>query len=174
MTDESVTMASMSNESTPAFDITGVQWRQVSPRLIPVRMVSAVIFLGLPTLGALVPAWFVGGWVWLAPSVLALLTAWALWLIPRQVKAIGYVEQEEDLAIRKGVMFKSLTLVPYGRMQYVDVSAGPIARRMKIAQVQLHTASAATDASIPGLPQEEAARLRDQLSARGEAKLAGL
>src|SRR5699024_4756993 len=84
-----------------------------------------------------------------------------------------YVEQEEDLAIRKGVMFKSLTLVPYGRMQYVDVSAGPIARRMKIAQVQLHTASAATDASIPGLPQEEAARLRDQLSARGEAKLAG-
>ena len=174
MTGESVTMAPMSNESTPAFDITGVQWHQVSPRLIPVRMVTAVIFLGLPTLGSIAAAWFMGGWMWLVPAGLVLVTTWALWLIPRQVNAIGYAEQEEDLAIRKGVMFKSLTLVPYGRMQYVDVSAGPIARKMKIAQVQLHTASAATDASIPGLPQEEAARLRDQLSARGEAKFAGL
>mgnify|MGYP001943794274 CR=1 FL=1 len=167
-------MAAMDTGPTPAFDITGVQWNPVSPRLITVRMVTAVVFLGLPTLAALIVAVIIGGWVWIAPAGFALLLAWALWLIPRQVRAIGYAEQEEDLAIRKGVMFKSLTLVPYGRMQYVDVSAGPIARKMKIAQVQLHTASAGTDASIPGLPQEEAARLRDQLSARGEAKLAGL
>lgn len=167
-------MATMEPEPTPAFDIDGVRWNPVSPRLITVRVVTAVVFLGVPTIIALIVAVIVGGWVWAAPAGLALITAWALWLIPRQVRALGYAEQEEDLAIRKGVMFKSLTLVPYGRMQYVDVSAGPIARKMKIAQVQLHTASAGTDASIPGLPQEEAARLRDQLSARGEAKLAGL
>ncbi|MGC0141370.1 MULTISPECIES: PH domain-containing protein [unclassified Pseudactinotalea] len=164
----------MSIESTPAFDVAGVEWHRVSPRLIPVRMISAAVFLGLPTVASVGPAWYVGGWMWLVPAVLALLTVWVLWLIPRQVKAIGYAEQEEDLLIRKGVMFKTLTMVPYGRMQYVDVSAGPIARRMKIAQVQLHTASAGTDASIPGLPQDEAGRLRDQLSARGEARLAGL
>lgn len=167
-------MATMSIESTPAFDVAGVEWHRVSPRLIPVRMIIAGVFLGLPTVGSIWPAWYVGGWMWLAPALLALFTVWVLWLIPRQVKAIGYAEQEEDLLIRKGVMFKTLTMVPYGRMQYVDVSAGPIARRMKIAQVQLHTASAGTDASIPGLPQDEAGRLRDQLSARGEARLAGL
>ena len=167
-------MATMETEPTPAFDINGVRWNPVSPRLTTVRVVTAVVFLGIPTIIALVVAVIAGGWAWAAPAGLALITLWALWLIPRQVRAIGYAEQEEDLAIRKGVMFKSLTLVPYGRMQYVDVSAGPIARKMKIAQVQLHTASAGTDASIPGLPQDEAARLRDQLSARGEAKLAGL
>ena len=40
--------------------------------------------------------------------------------------------------------------------------------------VKLHTASPATNALIPGLPAEEGARLREQLSARGEARLAGL
>lgn len=164
----------MNTESTPAFDIAGVQWHPVSPRLAPVRMISVAVFLGLPALATIVPAVLVGGWMWALPVGLVLLVLWLLWVIPRQVRAIGYAEQEEDLVIRKGLMFRSLTMVPYGRMQYVDVSAGPIARKLKIAQVQLHTASAATDASIPGLPEDEAARLRDQLSARGEAKLAGL
>jgi membrane protein YdbS with pleckstrin-like domain len=31
-----------------------------------------------------------------------------------------------------------------------------------------------TDAQIPGLPPDEAARLRDRLASRGEARLAGL
>src|SRR5690625_905158 len=169
----SATMAPM-NSPTPAFDVADVHWHSVSPRLISVRVVSVLIFMGLPTLASLVPAIVFGGWTWTAPAGLVLLTLWLLWLIPRQVRAIGYAEQEEDLMIRKGVLFRSLTVVPYGRMQYVDVGAGPIARKMKIAQVQLHTASAQTDASIPGLPEDEAGRLRDQLSARGEAKLAGL
>jgi membrane protein YdbS with pleckstrin-like domain len=67
-----------------------------------------------------------------------------------------------------------MVVVPYGRMQYVDVQAGPLARAYGIAQVQLHTASPGTDAAIDGLPADEATRLRDQLASRGEARLAGL
>ena len=160
--------------SNPAFEIDGVQWRPISLRLIPVRQISASIFLGVPALVTIWPAVVVGGWMWLLPTGLLLVTAWVLWLIPRQVRAVGYAELADDLLIRKGVMFRSMAVVPYGRMQYVDVQAGPIARRMKIAQVQLHTASAGSDASIPGLGEDEAARLRDQLIARGEARLAGL
>ena len=51
---------------------------------------------------------------------------------------------------------------------------GPLERAFKLASVKLHTASPQTNASIPGLPAEEAARLREQLSARGQARLAGL
>jgi uncharacterized protein len=76
--------------------------------------------------------------------------------------------------VRRGVMFRSLVVVPYGRMQFVDVEAGPLARKLGYASVQLHTASPATDASIPGLVPDEAARLRDRLARRGEARLAGL
>jgi membrane protein YdbS with pleckstrin-like domain len=76
--------------------------------------------------------------------------------------------------VTRGVVFRQLVVVPYGRMQFVDVTAGPLDRRFGLATVQLHTAAAATDAQIPGLEPAEAARLRDRLAARGEAHSAGI
>jgi membrane protein YdbS with pleckstrin-like domain len=87
---------------------------------------------------------------------------------------MGYAEREDDLLVKKGVMFKSITVVPYGRMQLVDVEAGPFDRAFGIAKVTLHTASAQTDAVVSGLVPEEAARLRDRWASRGESRLAGL
>ena len=43
-----------------------------------------------------------------------------------------------------------------------------------LATVRLHTASAASDATVPGLTAEAAALLRDRLTAAGQARLAGL
>ena len=71
-------------------------------------------------------------------------------------------------------MLRRLSVVPYGRMQFVDVTAGPIDRLFKLSTVQLHTAAASTDARIPGLPNAEAARLRDTLARLGEARAAGI
>jgi uncharacterized protein len=72
------------------------------------------------------------------------------------------------------LMWRTVVVVPYGRMQFVDVYAGLVDRIFGLAKVQLHTASASSDAYIPGLRPQEAARLRDQLASRGEARLAGL
>ena len=95
-------------------------------------------------------------------------------MIGRQVRSWGYAERADDLLVRRGVAFRTVVVVPYGRMQYVDVYAGPVDRIFGLAKVQLHTASARSDAYIPGLPPQEAARLRDRLASRGEARLAGL
>jgi uncharacterized protein len=92
----------------------------------------------------------------------------------RRYRAWGYAEREDDLLVRRGVMIRRLTVVPYGRMQFVDVTAGPVDRVFGLATVQLHTAAAATDAKIPGLERAEAERLRDQLAALGQTKAAGL
>lgn len=86
----------------------------------------------------------------------------------------GYAERADDLLVRRGVLVRRLTVVPYGRMQFIDVTAGPVDRAFGLATVQLHTAAAATDARIPGLPATEAGRLRDRLAALGEAQAAGL
>jgi membrane protein YdbS with pleckstrin-like domain len=112
--------------------------------------------------------------LYLTAVLLAVLGVWAWWIIGRQVPAIGYAEQEDDLLVRRGVMWRQIVVVPYGRLQYVEVQAGPVDRLFGISQVQLHTASASTDATIPGLPPAEAARLRDRLTERGQARLAGL
>jgi membrane protein YdbS with pleckstrin-like domain len=108
-----------------------------------------------------------------AAAVVAL-TAIAYVAIDRNYRSWGYCERAEDLLVTRGVLFRRLVVVPYGRMQLVDVTAGPVERKFGIATVRLHTAAAGTDARIRGLSPVEAARLRDRLSALGEARSAGL
>jgi hypothetical protein len=98
----------------------------------------------------------------------------ALWFARNRFRSWIYQERDEDLIVERGVLIRRLSVVPYGRMQFVDVSAGPIDRVFRLATVKLHTAAAASDARIPGLERDEAARLRDRLAALGEAKAAGL
>lgn len=162
------------NSKDAAFAIPGAQWKPVSKDLIKVRLISASISSVIFVAVAVTLAILLTPWIWIAAGLFAALWIWQIFLIPRQVRAISYAELPDDLAVRAGIIFRTLTLVPYGRMQYVDVQAGPLLRHFKIANVTLHTASADTDASIPGLPAAEAGRLRDQLTERGEAKLAGL
>ena len=99
----------------------------------------------------------------------------ASWLVERgRYRAWGYLEREDDLVVRRGLLFRRLTVVPFGRMQFVDVTAGPVDRLFDLATVQLHTAAAATDARVPGLRSADAARLRDRLAALGEVRSSGI
>ena len=94
--------------------------------------------------------------------------------LQRRVRAWAYCERAEDLLVRRGVMVSRLSVVPYGRMQFIDVVSGPVERLFGLATVRMHTASAASDARIPGLSSESAAILRDHLAALGESNLTGL
>ena len=96
------------------------------------------------------------------------------WFLRRRFRAWRYQERNEDLIVARGVMVQRLSVVPYGRMQFVEVTAGPIERLFQLSTVKLHTAAAASDARIPGLERAEAARLRDRLTELGEAMAAGM
>lgn len=147
----------------------------MSPRLATARRVSGVVPLAVLAAGTGVVAVVSGVTaVWAGTGFLLAAAGWLWWLAGRQASAWAYAEREDDLLVRHGIMFRRVVVVPYGRMQFVDVHAGPVDRLFGIAQVQLHTASAASDAAIPGLVPAEAARLRDRLSTRGQARLAGL
>ena len=84
--------------------------------------------------------------------------------LARRVRSWGYCEREDDLLVRHGLLVARLSVVPYGRMQFIDVEAGPAERLFGLATLHLHTAAAASDARIPGLDTVEAARLRDRLA----------
>jgi membrane protein YdbS with pleckstrin-like domain len=159
-----------------AFAPPGERWMPVSPVLRRVRRaVLLAVLLPLAIVAALVATLLAPAWV--IPVVIVVAAAAVLWgwvLIDRNVRSWRYAERDDDLLISHGVLFRELVVVPYGRMQFVDVKAGPVERRCGIATVQLHTAAASTDARIPGVPFEEAARLRDRLTQLGEARLAGL
>ena len=151
-------------------------WIPVSPRLATARRMTlllayVVVIAGgvILWLSPLAPAWTI---VYAVVALLALVWAW--WLIGRRVASFGYAERDNDLLVVSGLILRRLVIVPYGRMQMVDLRAGPIDRRLGIATVQLHTAAATTDAAIPGLRPQEATGLRDRLAARGEERSAGL
>jgi membrane protein YdbS with pleckstrin-like domain len=151
------------------------EWRAPSPGLLRLRRLE----VGVPVLLAILVLAIAGGssgsTAAFAFVPVALVAGAFLWrFVGRRYRSWGYAEREDDLLIRRGVMFARLSVVPYGRMQFIDVTAGPLERAFGLATVRLHTAAAATDARIPGLEREEAARLRDRLAELGEAQADGL
>ena len=151
-------------------------WRTPDRRLLTLRRLEvgggtllAAVAAGL-LLGISVATW-AGVAAAVAAVVLGLLVERVL---GRRFSAWGYAEREDDLLVRRGVLVYRLSVVPYGRMQYIDVRAGPFERSFGLATVHMHTAAAASDARIPGLTREEAARLRDRLAELGESRAAGL
>ena len=151
-------------------------WRRPDRRLLQVRRALVLLLVTAPGLVASVALWLLlGRSEGLAGLALtAALTGLLLQAVRRRFEAWGYLERDDDLLVRRGVVVRRTSVVPYGRMQFVDVTAGPLDRRMGLATVTLHTAAAATDARVPGLDADEATRLRDRLAALGEARAAGL
>jgi hypothetical protein len=151
-----------------------VEWRQLSPRLLRLRRleVAAVAVVALVVALLIAFASVLAGVIAVALVVVA--AAAAERFLRRRFSAWGYAEREDDLIVRRGVMFSRLSVVPYGRMQFIDVTAGPLERAFGLRTVRMHTAAAASDARIPGLEQDEAERLRDRLAELGEAQAAGI
>jgi membrane protein YdbS with pleckstrin-like domain len=152
-----------------------VSWQRPSPRLLRERRIQ----VGIVT----VPAAIVGGVLGAGASAgvglaiacgVVLVGLVAERFLARRVASWGFAERNEDLMVRRGVLVRRLSVIPYGRMQFIDITAGPLERTLGLATLRMHTAAAASDARIPGLEQDVASRLRDQLAALGQAQAAGL
>ena len=152
----------------------GLAWQPVSEKLITTRTITLVAWLLPLVIAAAAAAVLLTDWLWIAAGALVLITLWGLWLIRRQVSAMSYIELTEDLVIRKGRLFRQVSSIPFGRLQYVDVQSGPLERKYGMATLQIFTASPSTSATIPGLPVATAEDMRERLMARGEAQRAGL
>ncbi len=159
-----------------AFASPNQEWSRVSAQFRVMRRVMTFVVAVLLFVVLVIVAVATGVWLVLVVGgcLLVAVTFVVLGVIDRNYRSWGYTERAADLLVTRGVLFRRLVVVPYGRMQLVDVAAGPIERKFGIATVRLHTASAGTDARIRGLPPDEAARLRDRLAALGEARSAGL
>ncbi|MCF3121254.1 PH domain-containing protein [Streptomyces arenae] len=150
-------------------------WTGLPKGLLTMRRLLLVIWL-VPLAAALgVLLGLFAGPAWAAFALLPLaVVVWGWSMLGRNWRSWRYAERADDLLISRGVLWREETVVPYGRMQLVEVTSGPVERYFGLAGVQLHTAAAATDARIPGLLPEEAERLRDRLTELGEARSAGL
>jgi membrane protein YdbS with pleckstrin-like domain len=152
-----------------------VDWQPVSGRLIWIEELQ--ILTGLAIVLAVcagAAVFFDTSLPWLVAAIAVVVALVRAVVVVRSVRSWGYAERDEDLLVRHGLLVRRLSIVPYARMQFVDVTAGPLERTFGLATVTLHTAAAHSDATVPGLTGPNAARLRDRLAALGEARAEGL
>ena len=149
-------------ENLPGTD--AVQWQELDPaykRLRQVQSTIALFFVALPlllvTIVADIPS-LPATIIWSAWAVVfGLLLTWPVIVFPKR----GYVLRDKDILFRKGVIWRSVTAVPFNRIQHVETSNTPLDRKFQLATLQLFTAGGSSgDLKIDGLAAGVAEQLR--------------
>ena len=152
------------------------EWRRVASRYVGIDLVLNLVpaLLVLIVWGVFLLTGIAAPWnhfvVW---PLIALFLVNAI-LAFRRVRTLGYVLREDDLVFRRGLIFQRVVAVPYGRLQLVDIHRGPLLRMFGLSTLKFVTAAATTDVRLPGLPQEEADHVRDELIRLAERRRSGL
>lgn len=128
---------------------------------------AALALIGVASLIELVLRTAVGlpmGVIIAPAAVLAVFIA--LRIPAARYSARGYQISRDRLRVVRGIMWHSDTVVPFGRVQHIDVDQGPMERALGIATMTLHTAgSHNASVSLPGLGHELAIEMREEIRA---------
>jgi uncharacterized protein len=161
--------------SPSRLELDGGEWHQISPKYVWVQLISTGALIVVVAAAMLVLTLVLHQtWAYIPGAIILVISIWTAAIVPRQARAIGYRLRRDDLVFRRGILWQRLVAVPYGRMQLVDITHGPLDRGFGIAQLKFVTAAAATGVTIPGLAQETAEHLRDLLVEVAESRRTGL
>ncbi len=126
------------------------------------------LFWSIPLLiGATVAETVVPGFTGVFAVPVLIIVAILIFRVPsRRWTARGYALAEERLRVVRGILFHSDTVVPFGRVQHIDVNQGPLERAFDIATLTVHTAgSHNASVHLPGLKHETAMDMRETIRA---------
>jgi membrane protein YdbS with pleckstrin-like domain len=154
--------AEVSVDNLPRADV--VDWQLLDPKFKRMLQVQVLLALGVIAIPLTVISIFaeiparptIGLWVnWAIILVIAL--CWPIISVPKR----GYVVRDKDILFKKGVVWRSVTAVPFNRIQHVETSHTPLDRKFDLATLQLFTAGGTGgDLKIDGLPADTAEQLR--------------
>lgn len=161
--------------SASRLELEGGAWHQISPKYVWVQLIASAALIVIVVAAMLVVALvFRQTWAYIPGGIVLVISLWTAAIVPRQARSIGYRLRRDDLVFRRGILWQRLVAVPYGRMQLIDITHGPLDRSFGIAQLKFVTAAAATGVTIPGLEQQTAEHLRDLLVEVAESRRTGL
>jgi len=99
----------------------------------------------------------------LLPAILPVFL-FVFWMPKRRYLHRGYNMGSDRIRIVRGYLFHSDTIVPFGRIQHIDVDQGPIQRRYDLATLTVHTAgNHNSQVSLPGLLHQDAIAMREEI-----------
>ncbi|MGI9200322.1 MAG: PH domain-containing protein [Woeseiaceae bacterium] len=154
--------AEISVDNLPRADL--VDWRSLDPKLKRLHQVQTLLALTIVALPLTFITFFtamptrpaIAFWImWTVILVAALV--WPIISVPKR----GYVVRDKDILFKKGVVWRSVTAVPFNRIQHVETSSTPLDRKFGLATLQLFTAGGSSgDLKIDGLAADVAEQLR--------------
>ena len=171
-------------QPVPSQPVPEPQWVPAASGYLTVRFVHTISALALPILAGV--AMYCAGTFFGGPEalrivglvVVAVFGLWGLWWIlttPRRTRALGYALESNHLMARRGIVFRSMSSMPYGRIQYVDVDSGPLERMCGVARLTVRTAGTTTGTMVLfGIPLNVAEELRADLVRRADERMAAL
>ena len=174
----------VSSQPVSAQAVPEPQWVPAASGYLTVRFVHTISALAFPILAGV--ALYCAGAFFGGPEalrivglvVVAVFGLWGLWWIlttPRRTRALGYALESNHLMARRGIVFRSMSSMPYGRIQYVDVDSGPLERMCGVARLTVRTAGTTTGTMVLfGIPLNVAEELRADLVRRADERMAAL
>lgn len=141
-----------------------LEWQPLDPAYRSRLIVERLITIGFLLTGAIVVSLVKQVAAGLTATLLAgvaiatvSLLVWPIIALPR----MGYVIRDKDIVFRKGIFWRSVTAIPFNRVQHVETSSTPLDRRFNLASLKVFTAGGSSgDLKIDGLGADRAEQLR--------------
>ena len=139
----------------PAF--THVLRATIAFQMLPLAIAATLVdFLVMPRIDG--PFGLLTAAAWLL-AILAIVTVPA-----RRVARWGYKIGEGQLRVAHGWLFRTDTIVPFVRVQHIDVGQGPVERWFGLSHLVVHTSGTHNSmVTLPGLHADLAAAMRETI-----------
>ncbi|MEE9414038.1 MAG: PH domain-containing protein [Acidimicrobiales bacterium] len=167
MSDTSFTNRSIPLDERPVLQ--DKDFQRLDPRLLQMRTVLILVPNAVLAIGAVAVASLLDSARWLGLVALALVlvaTITQVGVIRLSFRFWGYAVREHDLTVRRGVILRSVTSVPFNRVQHAALHNGPIERAFGLSTIRVFTAGGSgADLAIEGLAANDAATMQDLILA---------
>ncbi|WP_235297450.1 PH domain-containing protein [Portibacter marinus] len=106
-------------------------------------------------------SWFTNNFQWFLLGVLLIFVINFAYLF-KAFGYKGYAFRQRDISYKTGWLWRSVTTVPFNRVQHCEVSQGIFDRYFKLAKLKIYTAGgSSSDVVVPGLELDQATELKD-------------
>ncbi|WP_198683947.1 PH domain-containing protein [Aliidiomarina celeris] len=97
-------------------------------------------------------------------AVLLLLVIGVFIWAPRRSRVTAYYVEDDLIGFIVGALWHKEVVVPFNRLQHLELQQGPTERLLGLSRLVLYTAGGTgADLAIPGLRTETAEQIRDQV-----------
>lgn len=150
-------------------DITKIHFKSIESNYLKVILINIIlIFLVLFTLVFFVDYKDFFGLI--EPSIYIYVAVAIVLFVTLSIEIIGfkkrkYAVRDKDISYKKGIFYRSLTTVPFNRIQHIEIDQGPISGFFGLVSLSVFTAGdSSDDLKINGLLKEEAQQIKEFIS----------